>query len=245
MARRSLILALTLLPTVLLAPALACHKEDDGIEVAVLLEPPPGPPLEGSERRFTSDLGYRIRLTRGYLSSQSVELVACAGAARRRSFSWIREAQAHGVSTPTRLGFGRVDSLLAPPGGAVSLGTLAPPPGSYCELTLGLRVADADAEGFPSDVDMMGKTLFVGGFYTVPGGVEEVAFEGETTASAAAKAVLGPLALSGDGVRQATLLLSLATERWFDGADLAALSKEQIGRAVLQNLSAAAKASQR
>jgi hypothetical protein len=244
MAYRSLILALALLPAVLLVSALACHDHDEGIEVTVVLETPPGPLVLGGERKFTSDLGYQIRLTRGYLSSQSVDLVACAGAARPRSFSWIREAHAHGASTSTRLGFGRVDSLLAPPG-ATGLGILAPPPGSYCELTLGLRMADADAEGLPADVDMVGKTIFVGGFYTPPGGGEEVAFEGETTANAAAKASLGPLALSGDGVRRVTLALSLATERWFDGADLAALSKEQIGRAVLQNLSAAAKASQR
>jgi hypothetical protein len=241
MARHTLILLLASLPALFLAPTLACHEHDEGIEVTVILEAPPGPPLEGSERRFTSDLGYQIRLTRGYLSSQSVELVACAGAARPWSFSWIREAHAHGASSSTRLGFGRVDSLLAPPG-AVGLGMLAPPPGSYCELTLGLRVADADAEGLPAGVDMVGKTILVGGFYTAPGGGEEVAFEGETTASAAAKAALGPLSLSGDGVRQATLAVSLATERWFDGADLATLSKEQIGRAVLQNLSAAAKA---
>ncbi|MCS6899292.1 MAG: hypothetical protein RMJ98_04605 [Myxococcales bacterium] len=240
-----MILLLVSLLIAFLSPLVACGEQEEGIEVAVLWEAPPGPPVERNERRFTSDLGYQIRLTHGYLSSQSVELVPCTGAVRRRSFSWVREAQAHGISSPTRLGFARVDSLLASPGSLVHLGTLAPPPGSYCALTLGLRVADEDAEGLPGEVDMVGKTIVVGGFYVAPGGVQEVAFEGETTASAAAKAALGPLVLSGEGSRRATLVLALETERWFDGADLANLSREQIGRVVLQNLSAAAKASAR
>lgn len=245
MAPRPLTLLLAALPAALLAPIFACHDHDEGLQVTILVDPPSTPPIQGGERRFTSDLGYQIRLTRGYLSSQSIDLVACPGAsAPRRRFSWIREAHAHGGSTPTRLGFGRVESLLAAPGAPFNAGALAPPPGRYCELSLGLRAADEDAEGLPAELSVVGETIHLEGLYTPPSGGAEVAFEGVTTASATAKATIS-LELSEEGTKRATLALELATERWFDGVELATLSREQIGRAVLQNLSAAAKASPR
>jgi hypothetical protein len=209
----------------------SASQDEAGIEVALQLRPP-ATPLVDAERRFTSDLGYTIRLTRGYLSLQSADLVACAGA-RRRSFSLIREAHAHGAGSPTRLGLGSVERLLAPPGEPRPLGVFSPPPGRYCAVSLGLRVADEDAEGLPSDVPFVGQTILVEGFYTTADTPEERPFRGLTTASAAARADLAAVDLG----EQRSLRLTVAWgEAWFQGVDLASLSEEQLGRGVLQNI---------
>ncbi|MCU0656998.1 MAG: hypothetical protein MUF64_17600 [Polyangiaceae bacterium] len=223
--------ALSTLAALGLLAGCGSSQDEAGIEVALRLRPPATPLVEG-ERRFTSDLGYTIRLTRGYLSIQSADLVACAGA-RRRSFSLIREAHAHGTGSPTRLGLGSVERLLAPPGEPRSLGVFSPPPGRYCAISFGLRVADEDAEGLPADVPFVGQTILVEGFYTAAGSPEERPFRGVTTASATGKAAMDAVDL---GERRALLLTGAWGEAWFQGVELASLGEEQIGRGVLQNI---------
>lgn len=236
---RPLTISLTLLSFVALqlAPAACGSSEEAGLKVTIFMESPLSPPITSGERRLTTDLGYAVRLTRGYLSYQSVELSPCAGAAWRRS-GWIREAHAHGETSPTRLGLARIESLLTPPGMTDSLGELAPPPGRYCSVILGLHAADEDASGLPEDKAVLGKSVLVEGFYTPPGGDAEVAFVGSTSASASVTSAIGSLDLSEGGTHEAAITITAALEHLLDGVELNASTEEQIGRGILNNLGA-------
>lgn len=102
----------------------------------------------------TSDPGFQLRLTaqidgapeQTYLTLSTVTLKECAQAA-------AKPGQSHSAGSATKIGVPHVLSS------AVSdLGTMAPPPGSYCELELELSAADSDAEGLPSP-DYVGASI--------------------------------------------------------------------------------------
>lgn len=118
----------------------ACTSVEEvspGLVVAVVLEPPSTPPMQpDGSRLITTDLGYQVGLVRAYLVSSGVEIFPCpAVVARRKWSSWIvGRAEAHGLTSPTRLG----TSLAEPLTGSQEvrrLGSITPPPGRYCRVS--------------------------------------------------------------------------------------------------------------
>lgn len=108
-------------------------------------------------RDFTTADGIPVRLTRGYLTVYSVELVACATQTAR--------GPAHDISSPTKLAIPHVLRLMRADDEPLSVGTLEPPPGDYCTARLVLEPADGDARELPEDVDMVGKTVHLEGTF--------------------------------------------------------------------------------
>ena len=100
-----------------------------------------------------------------YLSITGVELVPCddAGATLdwKQLFS-VRTAWAHATNTPTRLGIPALDVVAGGPR-TVTLGTLAPPAITFCNVRVTFGPADADAVGMPPDHAAVGRTLWVTG----------------------------------------------------------------------------------
>ncbi len=193
--------------------------------------------MAGGTRTFDTDRGFRVTLTRGFLSTGSVEIFTCPTAGRLRWLDgWrLREAQAHVVGSPTLLGVPAVESLLSQ-GERTVVGQLHPPPATYCRVKQTILAADADASGLPLDGSMIGRSLLVEGTYAFGGGPPET-FRFSSTASFDAEIHVDDTTLSTDGRRVATLLLVKKSDRWFDGVDFRGDEQDAVTR-VLQNLQA-------
>jgi hypothetical protein len=125
-----------------------------------------------------------------------------------------------------------VIGLERPDGEALALGTLQPPPGTYCRAHLVFGPADADAEGLPAGAGMVGKTLLLEGERVPAGGGAAQPFRLESTSVGNADVMLEGLSLTADAL-EASRTLHLAYDRWLDGVDLAsAEASEQVLRNV-------------
>lgn len=191
---------------------------------------------DGSSRTFTNAQGDRIKLTRAYVTVSSVELAACPKGAMWRwlqQLSPIGTAEAHSTSSPLKLGephvsgFGTTDSELQ------VLGTLAPPPGSYCRATVVLAPADDDAVGLPSGVNMVGKTLLLEGQRVPAGGGATQTFHVESAGTSVVELSLDGVSLS-ESAPEVSRVISLAYDRWLEGVDPSAAAA---GQSVLDNVS--------
>jgi hypothetical protein len=175
--------------------------------------------VEGASRHFITDRGEHITLRRAYLTVSSVELIPCP---TQSAWRWLRQlspvgtAHAHSESNPRRLGTPHVSSLERSDGEELALGTLHPPPASYCRARLVLGPADADAEGNPLQAGMVGKTLWLEGTIVPATGGPAQPFTLESSAVANAELPLEALRLSEEAPESHQLIL-LAYDRWLDG----------------------------
>src|SRR4051794_9710009 len=214
-------------------PGACASSEVTGFEVELAMSGP----TEGSGGMLVlkNEHGYVVELDRGYLVTATVELEPCDGLATgrarwwqvvSRALSWEGTAWAHEHGSPTRLGAPFVQPLVG--GGAAGvLGTFRPPPGRYCRVRVGLGPADADAEGLPADVRLVGKTFFLGGRYRLPDGGPRP-FTVDSAAALEVELPLGPLVLSDESPRRRTLSLGMTAAHWLDGLDLVAMPADEV-----------------
>jgi hypothetical protein len=212
-----------LVVSVLLVSTLAaCGAREEGMQLRLQLthQPEHAAEVEGTTRSFTNSRGERITLTRAYVTVNSVEIFPCqTTSAWRRWMDWlspIGTAHAHSHSSPLRMGEPHVDDLERPDGAAWELGTLQPPPGSYCRVRVVLGPADADAVGLPEGGAMTGKTLLLEGQVRSADGATSRDFHLESASVANAELPLEMLTLSPDA-REASLLLTFAYDHWLEG----------------------------
>jgi hypothetical protein len=222
------------------ALGLSCSTGDsEGISVRVHLEP-----TGDASAPLTTDTGYEVTLTRGYLVTASADLEVCAADAlwlRRleRRATWVKSAHAHESGTPTHIGSPYVEALVGGGTTPVDYGVFSPPPDRYCTLRYDIGPADSDAEGLPADPDMVGKSLYLEGTYTAADGVAH-AFTASTSATATAELGLSTLDLQSAGT--ADVLVRKSAAHWFDGIDFAAATPDDIATKVLANIGVSATA---
>lgn len=213
----------------------SCSSSEPGLEVDVLLAPPASPALTNGERRFSTDEGYDVTITRGYLAIGSVELEPCPAEARSFTRSLgVGVAYAHSVTSPTRLGNPGVISLGTTADDELLLGTLKPPPGDYCSVRVGLTPADEDAAALPSDVDFVGLTLFLEGSYGK--GAEQADFRAASGTELEVTTLMEPLTLDDGSSSKVRLTLGSRAEHWFDGIDFSTATSGEIADGVLDNV---------
>ena len=186
---------------------------------------------------LTTTSGTEVTLTRGYLNTGAVEILSCATAGRWLDFWRMPVARAHVTGSPTLLGTPLVESLvaddLAP---TKKIGELHPPPGAYCRVKHTILAADPDAPGRPADGSMLGRSLLLGGTYAKAGAAPRP-FVLSSTASFDVETTFDMLALSVEGRRAATIVLTIADGAWFEGVDLDGDPTDAATR-VLENLRA-------
>jgi hypothetical protein len=229
-------------PTPLLLALLAlcaCGSRDEGTQLHLGLDfrPDGNVRTEGTTREFLNDRGDRITLRRAQLTLSSVELLACQTSSAwkwLRALSPIGTAEAHSKSSPQKLGTPYVTGPGPADGEVLALGTLRPPPGSYCRAHLVFAPADADAEGLDSRPDMVGKTFLLEGEWLPAEGGPARAFHLETDGLINAEVMLEGLTLTPDAL-EASRTLHLAYDRWLDGMDLGA-SGTRVTDEVLRNV---------
>jgi len=231
-----------LLSSVLLLSALTgCGWREEGLRLHLGLahHAERGARLEGGSRHFTTDRGELVSLSRAYLTVSSVELIPCPAPSAWR---WLRQlspvgtAHAHSEANPRRLGTPHVISLERSDGEPLELGTLHPPPATYCRARLVLGPADEDAEGEPLQVGMAGKSLLLEGSFSPAEGAPAQPFKLESSAVITVELPLEALRLSEESP-ESRQRITLAYDRWLDGLSPGApASAEQ----ALRNVAASA-----
>lgn len=139
----------------------------------------------------------------------------------RRMWTWILPAaHAHADADPRVQPVPHLLSLVPAVTEEIFLGSAAPPPGTYCGLSVALRQADTDTMGLEHHPDMLGQTLSVRGTYRI-NGAEPVSFTVSTgrTLVPARRLLPAPLELSA-ALPRAQILLKIQYDRWFDGIDV-------------------------
>ncbi|AKJ03552.1 hypothetical protein ATI61_119195 [Archangium gephyra] len=210
-------------PILVLLALCACGAREEGIQLHLGLDFRPARQtlVGGATRQFTNDRGDLITLDRAHVTLGSVEIFPCqTSSAWRwlRALSPIGTAEAHEANTPRRLGTPHVSGLALPDGEPKALGTLRPPPGSYCRARLVFAPADADAEGLTPEVDMEGRTLLLEGRFLPASGGPEQPFRLESATLTNAEVWLEGLSLTPEAL-EASRTLHLAYDRWMDGVD--------------------------
>lgn len=198
----------------------------------------------------TSDLGYTIRVTRGWITSFGVELVECprsaavAPLARAAALAWSAiegtawAGHSGDAPNPAAAHPMQVESLTRPRAYDVARLELAPQ--AYCKLHYLLARAGAEARDLPRDRDMVGTSLHVEGTYRAPGSASDVPFTLHTASAYGALVERAgtdarPLRVdAGDGDARITVRRHRA--RMFDGVDLAHVPERVAAMQVLRAL---------
>jgi hypothetical protein len=204
---------------------------------------------DGSWWEVMNDLGYRVRVTRGYLTSYSMELVECTNApaaplaAAGRFLGQLAEGVAYaghsgGTPNPAALRAMQVESLLAPALREAGAVTLAPQ--AYCQLHYLVARAGRDAHGLPAALDMVDASLHIDGTYRPPGGAADVPFVVHTGAAHGALfdrtiRCAAPLRVdTGSAATRITVRRHLGAV--FDGVEFARMRPPVVANRVLQSL---------
>ena len=193
----------------------------------------------------TSDLGYRVEIDRGYLTTYTVSLVACdrnstvsLGSQVLRGVGRALAARAFAGHSDevddSALPYSTVEDLVALE--ATELGGTAFDADEYCEVHYLVGPASEVAEDMPDDLAQLGATLtLVGVAYPadssvgVPFSLWTDLANGELLAFT--DSTLAPLV--GTGV-EARILRRPST--WFDGVDFVSATESEINRAILGNI---------
>lgn len=136
------------------------------------------PAADGTGWEITNDRGYRVHVTRGYVTSYSMELVECPKEPAafvpllRTAAAWAGHMS--GTPNPAAIRPMEVESLLAPVDRDVGTVTLAPQ--AYCQVHYLIARAVRESPGLPADIDMVDASLHVDGTYRAPGSASPAAF---------------------------------------------------------------------
>lgn len=150
---------------------------------------------------------------------------------------FLPTAAAHALEEPTRLSVPHVLDLTGSDNLPFRLGEISPPAGTYCGLKIEIFPADEDAMNLPVDADMLNKTLHIEGTYSINGS-EPALFLIESNKKLSEKGlVFSDRTLTLDSTnRQATQLISIFYDRWFDGVDFEQLDSTQSENLLLNNI---------
>jgi len=191
--------------------------------------------MPAGAKTFNNDLGDSITITKAYLVISSATIETSCGASFSAAIDGvldvlIPQAQAHTTTTPTSTGDPYVINLLNVDGGAGSIGSVSPPTGDYCGVDIDLLAADADANNLPTaagEPDMVGKTIYIEGTYTLSGGGATGAILMKTGAALSnRKVLLSALMMLSNNNLNGSINLGINYDTWFDSVNLVDLEAD-------------------
>lgn len=202
-----------------------------------------------------NDLGYRVVLDRGFLSSHTAQLVECdyrpqplavGSAIRTAVFDGLFVAPAyagHVLSLdPSAFASVQVESIVAATTTATRRVLVAG--GRYCEMSYLVARADEAAHGLPQTVAMVGKSLYLQGVYSYAGQAP-TRFEVSSTVAYGRRLPLYPPGHFGDDRLRVELDMSSSggilrirrrLRSLFHGLDFARTPEREWARRVLTNV---------
>lgn len=208
------------------------------------------------DRVLVNDLGYTIRLTRGYVVTRSTELVECpktalsgllalpmqliaALAAPRAAYA----GHSTGTPNPAAINIPRVESLTDAQSSIAGEVWLAPQ--VYCQVHYLIARADNNTVNLPHDPDMVDVSLHVEGTYRARGAAEEKPFLLRTTVANGRLFDLFPAGHVGDAAAKfrldtghdgADVVIRRDLDHLFSGVDFVAMPERLVVRQILQNM---------
>jgi hypothetical protein len=194
----------------------------------------------------TTDTGYRVRITRGWVTSYSMELVECPRTAAAYGAAWLPALgpdaawAGHNAGTPNPAAIRpmQVESLTNPTAHDVGTVTLAPQ--AYCQVHYLVARAGHDSPGLPSALDMVDVSLHVEGTYRAPDATTDTAFTIHTASAYGqlfARVGNPPTALHADtGTIDLAVEVRRRRSRLFDGVDFAHMPVKTVALRMLQAL---------
>jgi len=206
-------------------------------------------PADDGGWSVTTDLGYTVHVTRGWLVSYSASLAECtpsapsAGAAGSGLLDGLFGAgvafAGHGdANDPSITAAPQAESLTTPE--LTDLGTTAFPEADYCRLHWVAGAASWYTVDLPEEVDLLGNAVWLEGTWTAPGSDDAVAFVWTSTIANGVLVELDESLVSAPTgeVERAEIRVVRELDRWLDGIDFAALSEDDVGRALMIGLAA-------
>jgi hypothetical protein len=204
---------------------------------------------DGTAWEVGNDLGYRVRVTRGYVTSYSMELVECpkdaaTPVASLGTLLWSAvgstayAGHATGTPNPAAIRPMQVESLTAPTARQVAVVLLSPQ--TYCQLHYLVARAGREAPGLPADVDMVDASLHIDGTYQAPETTTDTPFTLHTAVAYGAlfDHTVNPAAPlhvdTGSSATATTVRRHLG--RIFDGVDFVTMTDRVIAGQVLKSL---------
>lgn len=166
-----------------IAQGLGCVRVIPGVQLSLKVEIAQPDALNSQgEAIYLSPEGGELHLASGYLNISAWEVLPCATAGLQ--FPRLTSvAQAHTQGSPTQWGTPQAIDLRDVGGEALSLGTIEPPPGSWCSILLYLSPADGDGLGLPPGGSMTGQTFTLAGTFGPQGAGDTTPFEIESDIS--------------------------------------------------------------
>ena len=207
------------------------------------------------ERVLVNDLGYTVRLTRGYVVTRSMELVECPKTAFDDPLTlpsdlvpWLAPRAAYaghtmGTPNPAAISVPRVESLTD--AATVTAGTVSLAPQRYCQVHYLVARADQNTVNLPHDLDMVDSSLHAEGTYRARGAEQDTPFRLHTTVANGRLVDLFPPGRFGDAPAQfildtgsdgADVVIRRDVDRLFNGMDFATMPEKTMVRQLLQNL---------
>ncbi len=192
---------------------------------------------EGVSRVFTNDLGWTIRLTEAYVTTRSVELVACDGNTTNVTLYW-------GPWAEDIIDVG--DTVVQGIGGVTSA------PASYCSVRVKYEpfyydeITTAGGGNTPNNVEMDGQTVLL--TYTAELGESKISGTFTTQAKVVAQLDTSklndgvPITIANDQRVPIEITLSKTYDRFFDGIDFETATASDIEATVLASLEMDSKA---
>lgn len=209
-------------------------------------------PDEAGGWTVVNDLGYTIHLETGYLVSYSAQLIECEHehtASRLDTliapFVIKSAAAGHGGDTdPSEIDGGLVESLSKPHNqtwGNLQISQTI----TYCQAHYLIARAGTVAQPIPTEVDMLGASLWLQGTYQAPDSPHMIPFVIKTslangtiaefaTSEALTTAGIHPHVVT-DGASY-TIHIRRSLDTLFDGVDFATMSEAQIGKSLVWSL---------
>lgn len=180
-----------------------------------------------------TDLGYRVHVRRGYLTSYSMELVECPPLAPLSGLFGPTSAYAwHSadMTNPATVRSAPIESLLAPR--AQDAGTVRLPPQAYCQVHYLVARATTASRGLPADVDMVDSSLDVEGTVQRDGAPPTTL----VVKTASPNALLRPIARVDSGRQDTLVVLRRDLGQLFDGIDFDTTRLPVVENRIVENL---------
>jgi hypothetical protein len=205
-------------------------------------------PVGGGAWDVTTNLGYRVRVVRGWVTSYSMELVECprtaaVGALDAWLFAPASAWAGHNAGTPNPAAVKPMQVESLTDSVAHDAGTVLLAAQPYCQVHYLVARAGHDSPGLPDEMDMVDVSLHVEGTYRAPGAAADLPAASFTIHTASAYGQL--FARVGDpatdlradpGRGDLDVEIRRHRSRLFDGVDLARMPVKAAGLRMLQAL---------
>lgn len=194
--------------------------------------------LPAGQKTLITNSGVEVVLQKAYLTLWSIRLEKnCQQFSWRSLFNlFIKEAVAHAEEDPQVMIVPHVINVLGTDMQPQVLPSLSPATGDYCGLIVQLLKADDDAQGLPTDVNMINRLLYVEGSYKMPGQTAAAIPFVVDLSQAPLPIYLNKTFRLDESTPEQQISLGFAYGQWFDNVDFMNINSVAQEEIILSNI---------